>query len=248
MQTSLNFPRSAVDCSFLAIDTAFDICSVALLTPDISDCRQSDRLRKHADDVLPMIDSLLSTHNLELPSLDFLAMVSGPGSFTGLRIGTAVVQGLAFGADLPVVCVSSLAMMARSARLQTRTDTVILSCLHAREEEFYFAAYRDDLDHSPVPLIADTIFSPQQIRQSISDFLPDTESADTARIVFAGPGWQHDSLAELVDSPFSQSITVVMDALLLADIAAQDFRAGRALDASDATPAYLKDDMEYRTV
>src|SRR5690606_6695466 len=101
-------PFSDSHCSFLAIETAFDICSVALVSSEHADYRCSEKPRKHADDVLPMIDNLLSSHHLRIASLNFLAVVSGPGSFTGLRIGTAVVQGLAFGADLPVVCVSSL--------------------------------------------------------------------------------------------------------------------------------------------
>lgn len=243
-----NSNTSSLQGSFLAIDTAFDICSVALVTPDFSDCQRSAQLRKHADDVLPIIDKLLSDRDLTIRSLDFLAMVSGPGSFTGLRIGTAVVQGLAFGADLPVVCVSSLAMMARSARYQSGAGRVILACMHAREAEFYFAAYRDELNDSPDMLIADTIFTPQQIKQCIKDLLLKSEQSDDAGIILAGPGWQHELLAELLNNPHCKTLPVIIDAMVLAELAEQDYRAGRVLDAADATPAYLKDDMEYRTV
>lgn len=239
---------SASHFSFLAIDTAFDICSIALTTPEYSDYRVSESPRKHADEVLPMIDNLLSTHHLQIASLDFLAMISGPGSFTGLRIGTAVVQGLAFGANLPVVCVSSLALMARSARQKSEAGKIILTCLHAREAEFYFAAYRDELDKAPAALLADTIFTPQQIKQSFADLLLSTASPNDTHIVLAGPGWQHELLAELASNPDFETVCVAVDAKLLAELAAQDFLAGKMQDAADATPAYLKEDMEYRTV
>jgi tRNA threonylcarbamoyladenosine biosynthesis protein TsaB len=241
-------PSSASNFSLLAIDTAFDICSVALVTPELSDIRLSERRRKHADDVLPMTQDILSFHQMTLQSLDVLAMVSGPGSFTGLRIGTAAVQGLAFGANLPVVCVSSLAMMARSARQINGSDGLILACFHAREDEFYFAAYHDDLTDSPQALIADTIYTDNQIQQCINRLLSDANYGSVVKMTLAGTGWQHTLLANIAAGPEFKAVTVATDALLLAELAVQDYRAGRARDASDATPVYLKDDLEYRTV
>lgn len=236
------------DASFLAVDTAFDVCSVALITPMCVDFRSSERYRKHADDVLPLIGSLLSAHSCTLASLDFVAMVSGPGSFTGLRIGTAVVQGLAFGAELPVVCVSSLAMMARSARRQTSVGEIILTCLHAREDEFYFAVYQDSLTTSPLAVLSDTIFTSKQITQYLDDFNTKRASADDLILVLAGPGWQHESLFSHVTKPYRQVVSVNLDARLLAELSLQHYWNGNTLSAESATPAYLKDDMEYRTV
>ncbi|MDO8909046.1 MAG: tRNA (adenosine(37)-N6)-threonylcarbamoyltransferase complex dimerization subunit type 1 TsaB [Pseudohongiella sp.] len=248
MQSTTKFPSSQLHCSLLAIDTAFDICSVALVTPELSDIRRSEQSRKHADDVLPMIDRMLCSHNMEIGALDVLAMVSGPGSFTGLRIGTAVVQGLAFGASLPVVCVSSLALMARSARHTNGYDGLVLTCLHAREDEFYFAAYHDNLDDAPQALVVDTILTASQIRQSVNDLLPGADNRADTKATLAGTGWQHALLTDLATLPEFHLVTAATDALLLAELAAQEFKAGRAVDASEATPAYLKDDMEYRMV
>jgi tRNA threonylcarbamoyladenosine biosynthesis protein TsaB len=231
----------------LAIDTAFDICSVALVTPDFSDIRGSHKARKHADDVLPMIDNLFSTHQMRLASLDVLAMVSGPGSFTGLRIGTAVVQGLAFGADLPVAAVSSLAMIARSARHNCKSHALFLVCLHARENQFYFAAYHDSLAEAPRALIFDTIFTPQQIEQSVSSLFSASKLDMGCPCIMAGIGWHNDLLAHIVTNSGCQTIAVAVDALVLAELAAQDYKEGKVLDASDATPAYLNNDLEYRT-
>lgn len=236
-------------CILLAIDTAFDICSVALLKGNTLDILRSERPRKHADDVLPMIEQLLSNNALQLDNLDTLAMVSGPGSFTGLRIGTAVVQGLAFGADLPVVCVSSLAMLARAARQRIDTDALLLISLHARESEFYFAVYRDDLQQAPVPVIHDTLFTADQILQCLQQL--DSEAPAAQSWLLAGGGWHHELLAShdrVGQRQLKVSHDLTIDASVLAAIAAQDFRAGKGLDASQAAPAYLKDDLEYRTV
>lgn len=245
MHNSLS--TTASQPSLLAIDTAFDICSVALVTPTIADCRSSSGLRKHADDVLPMINALLSAHEYKISSLQALAMVSGPGSFTGLRIGTAVTQGLAFGADLPVVCVSSLALMARAARHQRGDNkTVYFSCLHARENEFYFGAYQDQLISAPTAVLSDTVLSAEQISQSLSDLKAGLNATDDTNFVLAGTGWQHEYL-QATTAKYIQ-VDVSLDALLLAEMAIQYYQAGRAVDGAAATPAYLKDDMEYRTV
>jgi tRNA threonylcarbamoyladenosine biosynthesis protein TsaB len=232
----------------LAIDTAFDICSVALVTPSFSDIRNSEKPRKHADDVLPMIDEMFSTHHMKLTALDVLAMVSGPGSFTGLRIGTAVVHGLAFGADLPVVAVSSLAMIARSARHSCQSHALLLVCLHARENQFYFAAYHDSLTEAPQALMSDTILTPQQIEQNVNSLLSASKLEIDCQCIMAGAGWHHELLAHIVAKPGCRSVAAVVDALVLAELAIQDYEAGRVLDASDATPAYLNNDLEYRTV
>lgn len=248
MQTTFTEKLPTSGLSVLAIDTAFDICSVALLTPALTDYCVSETIRKHADDVLPMIHELLSRHQLKIPALDLLAMISGPGSFTGLRIGTAVVQGLAFGADLPVVCVSSLAMLSRAARHQSVINRICLSCLHAREDEFYFAAYTDDLEQAPVALVEDTIMTPAQIDQTIHNISSDSQPGSALTLVAAGSGWQHERLTAIVTRHSLKSVTVASDALLLAELALQHYRAGRFVDAAGAAPVYLKDEMEYRTV
>ena len=99
----------------LAIDTSNALCSAALSIDSRIALRFSDQERQHARRLLPMIAELLAEQNQQLTALDVIAIVSGPGSFTGLRIGAGVAQGLAFGSGVPVVGVSALEIIARKA-------------------------------------------------------------------------------------------------------------------------------------
>ena len=96
----------------LAIETATETCSVALLCNGQVTSRYEQQPQKQAQLVLPMVDELMSAAGLKPAQLDAIAFGAGPGSFTGLRIAAAVTQGIAISADLPVVPVSTLAALA----------------------------------------------------------------------------------------------------------------------------------------
>ena len=100
----------------LAIDTATEACSAALHSNGMTTTKYEVAPRKHAELILTMVDELLSESGLLLTQLDALAFGCGPGAFTGIRIATGIVQGLAMSADLPVVPVSTLAALAQGAR------------------------------------------------------------------------------------------------------------------------------------
>ena len=124
----------------LAIDAATEACSVALsLDGEICE-RHAIRPRGHAQLLLPMVDQVLAEAGISLKALDALAFDRGPGSFTGVRIGTSVTQGLAFGLDLPVIPVSSLAAIAQGIWQDTGA-TQVLSVIDARMAEVYWGHY-----------------------------------------------------------------------------------------------------------
>ncbi|UCE90616.1 MAG: tRNA (adenosine(37)-N6)-threonylcarbamoyltransferase complex dimerization subunit type 1 TsaB, partial [Pseudomonadota bacterium] len=125
----------------LAIETATEACSVALAVDgDVRD-RFEIAPRGHAGLVLPMAKALLAEAGLGLRELDALVFGRGPGAFTGLRIAAGVVQGLAYGAELPVVPVSSLATLAQGVSAQTGASDV-LAVFDARMGEVYWGAFR----------------------------------------------------------------------------------------------------------
>ncbi|MBC53967.1 MAG: tRNA (adenosine(37)-N6)-threonylcarbamoyltransferase complex dimerization subunit type 1 TsaB [Gammaproteobacteria bacterium] len=233
--------------TLLAIDTAADICSVAIAQQGSVRHRASSGVRKHAADVLPMIQALLDESGTKLKEIDAIIMVSGPGSFTGLRIGSAVAQGLSFGADIPIIRISSLMILARAAFVasnrQPGTDCFLFTCMHAREDEYYFAVYRDDGLSQPEVLIADQISDAAAILAHLN-----THGNFTGESFCVGIGWRQQALRraeEVIDAPRILS-DISGDATTLCDLGRYALAAGQVEPAEQALPVYLKEDMAYR--
>ena len=125
----------------LAIETATEACSAALLLGHEVQERFEIAPRRHAALLLPFADALLADAGVTLQQLDAIAFGRGPGSFTGLRIAAGMAQGMAFGAGLPVVPVSTLAALAQGA-VQAYGVQQVLAVLDARMQEVYWGAYR----------------------------------------------------------------------------------------------------------
>src|SRR5437764_830041 len=134
----------------LAIETSSELASCALLNtngaqpaaaPAIVLARESSGVRTHSQAVLPMIQELLREAGVRLADCDAIAFGAGPGSFTGVRTACGVVQGLAFGAGLPVLPLVTLAAMAEACRARTGA-TEVLAVVDAGMGEVYWAQYR----------------------------------------------------------------------------------------------------------
>ncbi len=123
----------------LAIDTATEACSVALWIGGEVRERFEVAPRRHTGLVLPMIEQLLAEAELTLPQLDLLAFGRGPGSFTGVRVATSMIQGIAFARDLGVVPVSTLTALAQGAERESGAGRV-LAAIDARMGELYWSA------------------------------------------------------------------------------------------------------------
>lgn len=124
----------------LAIDTVTEACSVALWLDGEIATQEAVVYQKHTELVLPMVEALMAETETSLSQLDAIVFDRGPGSFTGLRIGAGVTQGLALGLDRPVIPVSSLATLAQGAWRQDRQQQV-LACIDARQAEVYWAGF-----------------------------------------------------------------------------------------------------------
>jgi len=129
----------------LAVDTATEACSAALYIDGEIQERFQLAPRIHTQLVLPMIDELMAEAELRPQQLDGLAFGCGPGSFTGIRIATGIIQGIAYGADLPVVRVSTLAAISQACLQKTTHDT-IFTAVDARMNEIYWAVYERDAE------------------------------------------------------------------------------------------------------
>ncbi|MCK5871666.1 MAG: tRNA (adenosine(37)-N6)-threonylcarbamoyltransferase complex dimerization subunit type 1 TsaB, partial [Methylococcales bacterium] len=127
----------------LAIETSTEACSAALYLD--GDIQESFELapREHTKRILPMIEALMAEAQLTPQQLDGIAFSCGPGSFTGVRIATGITHGIALGADLAVVPVSTLASIAQTF-FNNNTETVAFTAMDARMNEIFWGVYEKD--------------------------------------------------------------------------------------------------------
>jgi tRNA threonylcarbamoyladenosine biosynthesis protein TsaB len=224
----------------LALDTSTENCSAALYVDGQVLVREIESPREHTKRILPMVDSLLTEAGLKLNQLDGLAFGRGPGSFTGVRIGTGIAQGLAFGADLPMLPISTLAAMAQGAhRLYQAND--VLPAIDARMGEIYFAHYRLNKAGIMTLIESEIVVKPDAL---IANF-------DQREISFhtLGTGWQ--TYAEQLTTLNVKSLTPcpgiqfpsAEDMLVLA---AEDLTNGLAVAVEDAMPVYVRDTVTWK--
>ena len=213
--------------TLLALDTATECCSAALLHDGRVTARSEVIPRQHAQRLLPMIEELLGERELRLPDVDALVFGRGPGAFTGVRIATGMVQGLAFAADKPVIAVSNLAALAQRAWREHGAETVA-AAIDARMDEVYWGLY--GLQDGVMKSLDDERVCPPE---AVS--LPD----GVASVAGAGTGWQYaDRLAVSAERSWPQMLP---DAVDLITPALPRWLAGEVLDAADAQPVYLRD-------
>ena len=148
--------------NILALDTSTEACSVALSAMD--EVRVDFRImpRGHARHILAMVDAVLAEAGLTPADLDVVAYGRGPGSFTGVRIGTGVAQGIAFGADLPVAAISTLAALAQGA-VRRHGASRILAAIDARMGEVYWAGFEVDENGLVREVLAEAVSSPERV-------------------------------------------------------------------------------------
>lgn len=220
----------------LALETATDACSAALCIGDEVRERFEIAPRGHVSLLLPFINDLLADAGLTVSQLDAVAFGCGPGSFTGLRIAAGMAQGIAFGADLPVVPVSTLAALAQGC-VREQGAGAVLAALDARMQEVYFGAYRAQADGLVALAGEEVVCAPQAVP------LPGAADSDWYA---AGEGW--DRYADLLRArlPFTLAGTAATARPHAADVAvlgALRFRQGGALPAEQAAPVYLRNNV-----
>jgi tRNA threonylcarbamoyladenosine biosynthesis protein TsaB len=223
----------------LALDTATENCSAALWVDGSLLQQEVEVPRGHADLILTMIDELLAQSATTLAELDAIAFGRGPGSFTGVRLAASVTQGLAFGADLPVVPISDLRAVAQraSSRLGDAALRHTLVCNDARMHEVYWACFERDINGLMAPVGIERVSKPSDVR------LPD-EWAGTL-VSAAGRGFAvYEELGKnLAPVLGNVASSILPGAGEIAELAVLEVRAGRVLPAEEAVPVYLRDDV-----
>ena len=215
----------------IALETSTEYCSVALWRDGELTTRCELVGQKHSEQLMPMLDDMLREADVKLGELDGIAFGCGPGSFTGVRIACGVTQGLAFGANLPVLGVCTLLSLAEASGYNK-----VVAALDARMGELYLAAYERSNDGWM------TVIEPCLCK------------ADDAPLV-AGEGWfgtgsgfNVPALGERYGARLTGfDGSAIPQAAAIARLAAPLFAAGQGADAALAAPLYLRDKVALTT-
>ncbi|MGK0231165.1 MAG: tRNA threonylcarbamoyladenosine biosynthesis protein TsaB [Gammaproteobacteria bacterium] len=225
--------------NLLAIETSSDACSVALLCGTQIQTDHRIVPQQHGRLVLPMIDALMAQSELSVNQLDGVVFGRGPGSFTGVRIAVALTQGVALGADVGVIGISTINSIAQGVYRQHGDCSVAVS-IDARMDEVYFAAYTLTDDGVMKPVTEEYLCPPESIPALPKD----------AHRSWAGSGAQRysDLLSEQYAVPM-ESIRKDMwpDAYDLISLALPKVQSGELQAAEHAMPVYLRNKVADTT-
>ncbi|MEC5318886.1 tRNA (adenosine(37)-N6)-threonylcarbamoyltransferase complex dimerization subunit type 1 TsaB [Brenneria populi subsp. brevivirga] len=222
----------------LALDTATEACSVALWNDGEIHSLFEVCPREHTQRVLPMVRQVLAESGLTLQALDALAFGQGPGSFTGVRIGIGIAQGLALGAGLPMIGVSTLATMAQGAFRRTGA-TRVLAAIDARMGEVYWAQYQRAADGDWLGDDSEAVLTPQQVQARTAPL--------SGRWATVGTGWE--TYAEMAEHPalsLQSGETPLPQAEDMLPLACRQWMAGRSVGVELAQPRYLRNEVAWK--
>lgn len=226
--------------TLLALDTSTEACSVALWHKGEKTHLDELAQRTHTKRILPMVDELLANSGINLKQVDALAFGRGPGSFTGVRVGAGIAQGLAFGADLPVIAVSNLTVMAQAAFELHQAENVV-AAIDARMNEVYFSQVKREKVCSELgeffqwnPVIEEQVCQPEKVLEQLSDL--------TAYRV--GTGWA--AYPQFKDSGLGGSDIILPSAQYMLELALTDYAQNKVISALEIEPVYLRNEVTWK--
>lgn len=221
--------------NILIIDTATEACSVALEVNQHVYKRFEICPQQHSQRILPMIDEVLKEAKVTLQDLDYLAFGRGPGSFTGVRIATGVLQGLALGTGHKVIGISTLAAMAQQAYAQNQSEHVC-AAIDARMLEVYFGQYQ--LKQGVMVLSGEEqVLSPDEGSLLLSS---------SKVITGVGTGWLAYPELNVTDKIDVLPDVLYPNAVFMLPIAKALIADGLAVTVDDIQPVYLRDKVTWK--
>ncbi len=220
----------------LALETSGDIGSVALYADGAVSERTISSPREQTDSILPHVHGLLADAGLELADLDAIAFGRGPGSFTGLRVATAVAHGFGLAVGLPLLPISSLAALAQGLWRSHGIERCLV-CIDARMGEVFWATFevRDGLVNSLGP---EQLSHPAAVRWEARE--TPWSAAGSGLVAYAEALTGITSAAETV---LTEMWPAARDLLPLA---LEDFDQGRVRWVENALPVYLRPETAWR--
>ncbi len=217
----------------LAVDTATESCSAACLTDDHVHERSVIDPQGHSRFLLPMIEEVLREADISKNALDAVVYDAGPGSFTGIRIGAGVAQGIALALNKPMLSISSLMILAEGIRDQIKPSDRIVAAIDARMEQVYWGCLESGADASggwhwqEAPRVS----NPELLREYVSD------------CVGVGSGWDRYASVFQADADCVWHAAAFPQAGYGARIASRLLNQGVKGEWREAAPAYIRNDV-----
>ena len=234
--------------TLLALDTSTEACSVALLYNGEKTYLNELAQRTHAKRILPMVDEILTDSGLKLNQLDALAFGRGPGSFTGVRVGAAIAQGLALGTDLPVIPISNLTAMAQAAFELYQAENVA-TAIDARMNEVYFSQLVREKKCTDFGqffiwknLISEQVCSPEKALVQLANSTALNIATSTALRV--GTGW--NAYAQFATKGLTGSDIELPDARYMLELARVEWLQQKTISALEIEPIYLRNEVTWK--
>lgn len=225
----------------LALDTATENCSVALQSQQQYYTRVAVSPREHSQRILGFIDEVTQEAGVAKAELDGIVVGIGPGSFTGVRIGVSVAQGLAYSLGLKVVGITTLAALAQQAVRKKRVKTVI-AAIDARMGEVYLAVYQLNDDGALACCLAPCVGKPSVawLRELLSDYA----AMEDCALVGTGAEAYAEQFAEAISCP-ADSDVLLPEAEDMLSLASANFSV-LAKAAEDLEPLYVRNEVTWQ--
>jgi tRNA threonylcarbamoyladenosine biosynthesis protein TsaB len=232
--------------NILCIDSSTEACSVALSTNNQTIYQRFMLApREHTQKILPTVDEVVKEAQLTLADIDVIAYGQGPGSFTGVRIGISIAQGLAFGLDKKMVGISTLQAMAQQAYVEATQNNKlcdsVYAAIDARMGEVYFAHY----------LLIDGLMQLQGDERVITPALliemhHKNEMSLINESILVGTGWSaYPELSHFYKDSVTSDILYPNAAYML-DSARNLIGQDAAVEPEQAIPVYLRDTVTWK--
>ena len=223
----------------LTIDTSGLVTQVALALDGVLLNQKKVHSKRASQSVLRLVSEVLRESNISLRQVEAMCVVTGPGSFTGLRVGVGVAQGLSSAQEIPLLGVSTLALHAKSAfTLTTQYDQCVVS-MNAREAEVYVGRYK-------IVSGALRLHEEEFVLKLNNDFKKDVEEGQHD-LVGVGDGWQRKTQitnilgiklkGEIINNGYSNKDII--------DLASQQFEGSNDSVSEVVLPNYVKDELDY---
>ncbi len=222
----------------LSLDSTAPIASAAITEDEkLKSIYTAAGTNTHSETLLPMIMSSLKTLGLKISDIDIFACSVGPGSFTGVRIGTAIIKGLAFGTGKPCIGVSTLEALAEN---MSSFDGIVCPVMNARRSQVYNAVFRAQ-NNKIERLSEDSIISTSELAKILD------EKYKNNKIYFTGDGYdiarKEILLPDIAETP---ELNRYQNAYCVAKCALKKYNGGGDFSDINLVPVYLRPSQAER--